>query len=227
MQQHPKLRPDHSRERAPRSRRRARPAFALALRLCLPALSFSSSCSPSPPAADRSGRAAAPAEASRAGTSPRPNDEPRDATVEADDSLVVRYWVAGCSVSEDLWRYRKSSTVTCDERGRFLQTAHGSLTWPGYVTAGEMDTLIVEGEDLDGLRFELAWSADDTFPPGRSARPVTDGASSRAIRFDLRAAPEWQGRVRRFRLTWSGAPSRAARVLGARGTARSSPQSAP
>lgn len=85
----------------------------------------------------------------------------------------MRYWVAGCSVSEDLWRYRKeSATVACDPRGRALEGTQGVLVWPDYLAASELDTLIVEGEGLDEIQFELWWSADDSFTPDRSIGPV-------------------------------------------------------
>ena len=78
----------------------------------------------------------------------------------------MRYWVAGCSVGEDLWKYRKgSSTVTCDARGRSLESANGALVWPDYLDAGDIDMIVVEGDALESLRFELAWSVDDDFTP--------------------------------------------------------------
>ena len=81
----------------------------------------------------------------------------------------MRYWVAGCSAPDDLWKYRKgSSTVTCDARGRWLESAHGALVWPDYLDAGDVDMIIVEGDALESLRFELAWSVDDDFTPARS-----------------------------------------------------------
>ena len=55
----------------------------------------------------------------------------------------MRYWVAGCSVGEDLWKYRKgSSTVTCDARGRWLESAHGALVWPDYLDAADVDMIV-------------------------------------------------------------------------------------
>jgi hypothetical protein len=143
------------------------------------------------------------------------------------DSVTVRYWAAGCSVSEDFWRYRKESkTVTCDERGRWLEGEQGVLVWPDYLAATEIDTLTVAGEGLDALHFELWWSTDDSFSSARSLRPAelpADESGSRQVRFDLGRAPEWQGRIRRFRLTWSGHPTPASRVLGAWGTKRAGP----
>ena len=138
-------------------------------------------------------------------------------------SVTVRYWAAGCSVSEDLWRWRRESkTVTCDGIGRYLPGDSGTLVWPDYIAATEIDTLTVEGEDLAPLRFELSWSADDSFSPERSIVPVEPAGprSPTAVRFELNGSPEWQGRVRRFRLTWTGTPSHATRVIGAWGTKR-------
>jgi len=128
--------------------------------------------------------------------------------------ITVRYWVAGCSVAEDLWKYRKSSTITCDARGRTLASAHGVMRWPDYLAASDIDTVIVEGEGLDGLRFELEWSGDDTFDSGRSIE-ATAGAS--AVSFALGDAPEWRGTIRRFRLTWRGEPSPGSRIVAAWG----------
>lgn len=131
---------------------------------------------------------------------------------------TTRYWVAGCSAPDDLWRYRKgSSTVTCDARGRWLESAHGVLVWPDYLDAADVDTIIVEGDALESLRFELSWSADDDFAPSRSVTPDGDAANSREVRFTLRGAPEWRGLIRRFRLTWRGQPSRSSRIVAAWG----------
>jgi hypothetical protein len=178
-------------------------------------------CSPSPFRADSAERS-----------------ESRGAAPAPHDVITVRYWVAGCSVSEDLWRYRRESkTVTCDARGRTLEGGQGALVWPDYVAADEIDTVIVEGEGLDRLELALWWSADDTFTPRRSVAAAgvgssgstpgsTAGAGSRAVRFELAGSPEWKGRVRRFQLTWTGRPSPASRIFGARGTQRVAPSGA-
>jgi hypothetical protein len=147
----------------------------------------------------------------------------RDAAPGSSDAITVRYWITGCSVSDDFWRLRKSSTVTCDARGRSLSGTQGTLVWADYLEAEEIDTLVVEGESLETIRFELWWAADDSFTPTRSAAPVQSASatsSSRQVRFDLARAPEWQGRIRRFRLTWEGTPSPTTRVLSAWGTKR-------
>ena len=143
-------------------------------------------------------------------------------------SLTVRYWSAGCSVSDDLWRYRKeSTTVTCDARGRALEGTQGTLVWPDYVTASEIDTLVVEGAGLEALQLALWWSDDDSFKPDRSLAPSPSdrarGTPTQVVRFDLSASPEWRGRVRRFQLTWNGAPARDTRILGAWATKRLPP----
>ena len=133
-----------------------------------------------------------------------------------DDGVTIRYWVAGCSVAEDLWKYRKSSTIFCDERGRTLESAHGVMAWPEYVMANEIDTLVIQGVGLAPLRFQLEWSTDDTFAPERSlqqADPVKDGE----VRFELASAPAWRGLIRRFRLTWTGEPPHDSRILAAWG----------
>ena len=138
-----------------------------------------------------------------------PNEAPADA-------VTVRYWVAGCSVAEDLWKYRKSSTIFCDERGRTLESAHGVLAWPEYLMANEIDTLVVQGVGLAPLRFQLEWSTDDTFAPERSLKQV-DPPQDGEVRFVLTGAPEWRGLIRRFRLTWTGDPPRDSRILAAWG----------
>ena len=133
------------------------------------------------------------------------------------DAVTVRYWVAGCSVAEDLWKYRKSSTIFCDERGRTLESAHGVMAWPDYLMATEIDTLVVSGVGLAPLRFELEWSIDDTFAPERSVKQQVDASSDREVRFVLAGTPEWRGLIRRFRLTWTGEPPHDSRILAAWG----------
>jgi hypothetical protein len=175
--------------------------------LLLVALLSCSACAPAPTRSDAAGPPPEPPSAPTAG-------DARDVT--------VRYWVAGCSVGEDLWRYRKgSSTVTCDARGRALGATAGELVWPDYLDARDLDTVIVEGDGLERLRFELWWSIDDTFSRDRSVAAVADGISSER-RFELREAPAWSGLVRRFRLTWSGEPSSSSRVVAAWGRKRAS-----
>jgi hypothetical protein len=134
--------------------------------------------------------------------------------------------------------------VTCDARGRALEGTEGTLVWPDYLSASELDSLVVEGDGLEPLRFVLWWSDDDSFTPERSlasaaqdwslAAVARNGAlepaardepaaadyrlgdrGAEVVRFDLSRAPEWQGRVRRFRLAWSGTPPPDGRILGA------------
>ena len=137
------------------------------------------------------------------------------------DAVTIRYWVAGCSVAEDLLKYRKATTIFCDERGRTLESAHGVMAWPEYLMATEIDTLVVSGVGLASLRFQLEWSSDDTFAPERSlqqVQPANDGE----VRFVLAGAPEWRGLIRRFRLTWTGEPPHDSRILAAWGRRQAS-----
>jgi hypothetical protein len=127
--------------------------------------------------------------------------------------------VAGCSAPEDLWKYRRSSTVFCDARGRTLASAAGVLRWPDYLDAGDLDAIVVEGEELAGLDFSLAWSIDDAFAPS-SVVPQARSSSATAVRFELAGAPDWRGTIRRFRLTWKGQPSHGSHVVAAWGTKR-------
>jgi hypothetical protein len=149
---------------------------------------------------------------------------PRESATASNENeaqwTTTRYWVAGCSAPDDLWKYRKgSSTVTCDPRGRTLASTNGMLVWPDYLIASDVDTVILEGEGLESLSFELAWSIDDDFAPSRSVPQVArDGAGD--VRFALSEAPEWRGLVRRFRLTWSGDPPRGSRIVAAWGKKR-------
>jgi hypothetical protein len=141
-----------------------------------------------------------------------------DAAAASPQWVTTRVWVAGCSAPDDLWKYRKgSSTVTCDPRGRTLASTTGKLVWPDYLNASDVDTIILEGDGLETLRFELAWSQDDTFAPQNSVRQAIDPADSSAIRFTLKGVPGWQGLVRRFRLTWRGEPSHTSRIVAAWG----------
>jgi hypothetical protein len=168
-------------------------------------------------------------------------DEPTRGASESPNNVTVRYWLAGCSVSDDLWRFRKSSTVTCDARGRSLEGEEGVLVWTDYLGTEEMDTLVVEGEGLDTLQLELSWWADhhDADEPivgmvpgsvrtgsvgsgsvgsGSGASDSSAGGASSEVRFELAGVPEWDGLVRRFQLTWSGTPSPSSRILAAWGT---------
>jgi hypothetical protein len=143
------------------------------------------------------------------------------ATAAASDSqrwITTRVWVAGCSAPDDLWKYRKgSSTVTCDPRGRTLASTSGKLVWPDYLLATDVDTVILDGEGLESLRFELAWSTDDTFTTAKSVEQASDRPDSPGVRFRLKGEPGWQGLVRRFRLTWRGEPSPTSRIVAAWG----------
>ena len=130
------------------------------------------------------------------------------------DSVTVRYWVAGCSVAEDLWKYRKSSTIFCDERGRTLASAHGVMAWPDYLMATEIDSIVISGEGLAPLDFALEWSIDDSFAPERSVKQL-ETSSDREVRFVLAGLPEWRGLIRRFRLTWIGQPPTPSRIVAA------------
>ncbi len=153
-----------------------------------------------------------------AATGPPENTARGPAAADSRQWITMRYWVAGCSVGEDLWKYRKgSSTVTCDPRGRWLESANGALVWPDYLHAGDVDVIVVEGDALESLQFELAWSADDDFTPSRSVEQDAGSPDSREVRFTLRGAPEWRGLIRRFRLTWRDEPSRDSRIVAAWG----------
>ena len=101
--------------------------------------------------------------------------------------------------------------------GRSLESANGALVWPDYLDAGDVDMIVLEGDALDSLRFELAWSVNDDFTPARSIEQDDGAANPREVRFTLRGAPEWSGLVRRFRLTWRGEPSHASRIVAAWG----------
>ena len=129
----------------------------------------------------------------------------------------VRSWVAGCGTGEDLWKYRDSTTVKCDAGGTALLGTKGAIEWPVDLKGTEIDRLVVEGEDLDRVRFELWWAApEEPFRSERSVRPLVSGTDSREVVFELAASPEWKGEVRRFRLAWSGTPSQASRVTEVR-----------
>jgi hypothetical protein len=141
-----------------------------------------------------------------------------DAATSSQEWITTRVWVAGCSAPDDLWKYRKgSSTVICDPRGRTLASTTGKLVWADYLKATDVDTVILEGEGLESLRFELSWSGDDTFTAASSVEQARDRPDSPGVRFTLKGAPGWQGLVRRFRLTWEGEPSGTSRIVAAWG----------
>jgi hypothetical protein len=89
--------------------------------------------------------------------------------------------------------------------------------WPDYLNATDVVTVLLEGEGLESLRFQLAWSTDDTFTTVNSVEQANDLSDSPEVRFELRGAPGWQGLVRRFRLTWTGEPSPTSRIVAAWG----------
>jgi hypothetical protein len=164
--------------------------------------------------------ACAPAGGLEARNPPQAAADAPPSLARAEDSpgwITTRVWVGGCSAPDDLWKYRKgSSTVTCDPRGRTLASTSGKLVWNDYLQATDVDTVILEGEGLESLRFELAWSTDDTFNAENSVdQTLLPGWSE--VRFDLKGVGGWQGLVRRFRLTWSGEPSPSSRIVAAWG----------
>ena len=135
------------------------------------------------------------------------------------DPRGVRFWIAGCNVGEDLWKYREhSTTVWCDPRGRELVGTEGRFDWPVYMASHEIGELIVAGEGLGTVEWRFWWGLDEVFVEERSL-----GATSSAgheVRFDLAASPAWARETEhllRLRLTWSGTPSSTSRVLTARG----------
>ena len=135
------------------------------------------------------------------------------------DARGVHYWIAGCNVGEDLWKYRHdSTTVWCDERGRSFEGSQGQFDWPVYVAASEIDELILEGERLDSVELRFWWGQDESFELDRS---VASAASSpNEVRFALAAVPAWVGekeRLLRLRLTWSGGPAPLSRLKFVRG----------
>lgn len=137
---------------------------------------------------------------------------------------IIRSWVAGCGTGEDLWKYRDSTTVRCDEGGTALLGTEGALEWPVDLTGSEIDRLVVEGEELDRVRFELRWAAsEEPFRSERSAAPLASTRNSSEVVFELAASPEWRGEVRRLRLAWSGTPSQNSRVTEVRVEKRGPP----
>ena len=121
-------------------------------------------------------------------------------------SPTIRSWVTGCGTGEDLWRFRLSTTVQCDERGTQLVGEGDALEWPVDLDAGVIDGLIVFGERLDEIDFRLSWTGEESFSDDRSETAyATSLPDSDNAFFDLRSEAEWQGTIRRLRLEWSGA----------------------
>ena len=130
---------------------------------------------------------------------------------------IIRSWVAGCGTGDDLWKYRDSTTVKCDEGGTTLLGTEGAFEWPVDLTGTQVDRLVVVGEGLDRVRFELWWAApQEPFRSERSVAPVALGTHSREVVFELAASPEWKGEVRHLRLAWGGTPSEDSRVTEVR-----------
>ena len=120
--------------------------------------------------------------------------------------MIVHRWIAGCGTGDDLWRWRDSTTVLCDEGGTRLEGTHGSFEWPVDLSAAQIDESIVLGKGLDDLSFQFWWTApDEPFTADQSAMAVE--ADAETIRFELADRPEWRGRLRRFRLSWTGTTS--------------------
>jgi hypothetical protein len=141
---------------------------------------------------------------------------PATESAGAAESLVVRTWVTACSSGDDMWPFRHSTTIVCEEEGEYLEGAEGSFDWPVNHPASEIDTLVVEGEALDSVRFRFWWAAvDEDLDPARFADPVAERSSSEEVVFDL-ARPDWHGDMRQLRLTWVGTPTPSTRVTGAR-----------
>jgi len=130
---------------------------------------------------------------------------------------IIRSWVAGCGTGEDLWKYRDSTTVKCDDGGTVLLGSEGSLEWPVDLKGTEIDRLVVEGKELDRVLFELWWAApEEPFRSERSVPQFASSTNSAEVIFELAASPEWKGELRRFRLAWSGTPSQDSRVTEVR-----------
>ena len=130
---------------------------------------------------------------------------------------IIRSWVTGCGTGEDLWKYRDSTTVKCDEGGTPLLGTEGAFEWPVDLKWTEIDRLVVEGEELDRVLFELWWAApEEPFRSERSVPQFSSSTNAAEVIFELAASPEWNGEMRRFRLVWSGTPSRDSRVTEVR-----------
>ena len=161
-------------------------------------------------------------------SSPPPQAEPDDGADAALAKAVewysptIRSWVTGCGTGEDLWRFRLSTTVQCDDRGTPLTGSGGTFEWPVDLEASVIDGLIVDGERLDEIELRLHWTASDSFTDERSATPEgsvsPEGgmSGSRNVFFDLRSEPEWQGQIRRLRLVWASDTSSSSRLHGVR-----------
>ncbi len=165
---------------APRARR---PPAALLLGLCLLACS----------------RAPAPIEGAPSGT-----EEKGPASAEATvPPTIVHRWIAGCHTGDDLWRWRDSTTIQCDDGGTPLVGSQGDFEWPVDLEAAQIEEAILIGKELNSLTFELSWAAPDRpFAADHTTRGVR--SDSETIHFELEGRPEWEGRLRRFRLSWTG-----------------------
>lgn len=131
-------------------------------------------------------------------------------------SQTIRSWVTGCGTGEDLWRFRLSTTVQCDDRGTPLSGSGGTFEWPVDLEASAIDGLIVDGERLDEIELRLHWTAGDSFTAERWATPEGAVSGPRNVFFDLRSEPEWQGQIRRLRLAWISEESPSSRLYGVR-----------
>ena len=137
---------------------------------------------------------------------------------------IIRSWVAGCGTGDELWKYRDSTTVKCDEGGTALRGTEGAIEWPVDLTGTEIDRLVIEGNELDRVRFELWWAApEEPFRSERSVPQFSTSTDSAEVIFELAASSEWKGELRRFRLAWSGTPSEDSRVTEVRVEKRGPP----
>ena len=135
----------------------------------------------------------------------------------AEPGRRIRSWVAGCGTGEDLWKYRDSTTVKCDAWGTVLRGGEGDFEWPVDLAGSQIDSLVVEGDALGAVSFELFWAAPGArFTEERSALPVAEDTDEREVRFELAGSETWKGEIRRFRLVWKGRPSETSRVLEVR-----------
>ena len=170
------------------------------------------------PAFARSSRAAGSALASLviagtvgAGVAP----QPEGGRIAPWDPRGVHYWVAGCNVGEDLWKFREhSTTVWCDPRGRELVGEEGRFDWPVYLAPREINALVLEGEGLDSVEWTFWWGLDESFDPSRSIGAASVGPER--VRIELDGAPTWHSvreHLLRLRLTWRGSPAAGSRLL--------------
>ncbi len=155
-------------------------------------------------------------------SSPPPQAEPEDRADEALEKAVgwysptIRSWVTGCGTGEDLWRFRLSTTVQCDDRGTPLSGSGGTFEWPVDLEASVIDGLIVDGERLDEVELRLHWTTGGSFTAERWATPEGAVSGPRNVFFNLRSEPEWQGQIRRLRLAWISEESPSSRLYGVR-----------